>query len=104
MIKLLLTENQPLTRLGVRVVIEGEDGIELTGESDNAEELGPVAFFKQGRDSRTHKLVFGAGFVHCHATLYLTARFDDAQTLPSRKQVIDYALKLKQALDPLVCD
>jgi DNA-binding NarL/FixJ family response regulator len=36
MIQLLLIENQPLTRLGVRVVIEGQDDIELVGETDNA--------------------------------------------------------------------
>jgi len=36
MIRLLLIENQPLTRLGVRSVIGGETGIELAGETDNA--------------------------------------------------------------------
>ncbi|MBP7474800.1 MAG: response regulator transcription factor [Pyrinomonadaceae bacterium] len=36
MIQLLLIENQPLTRLGVRAVIEGQDHIELVGETDNA--------------------------------------------------------------------
>lgn len=35
-IKLLLIENQPLTRLGVRAVIASESDIELTGEADNA--------------------------------------------------------------------
>jgi DNA-binding NarL/FixJ family response regulator len=38
MISLLLIENQPLTRLGVRTVIDGEVDIELAGESDNAAE------------------------------------------------------------------
>ena len=36
MIRLLLIEYQPLTRLGVRVVIESEADIELIAESDNA--------------------------------------------------------------------
>lgn len=36
MIRLLLIENQPLTRLGVRSVIDREDDIEITGETDNA--------------------------------------------------------------------
>ena len=38
MISVLLIENQPLTRLGVRVVIDGENDLELAGESDNAAE------------------------------------------------------------------
>lgn len=36
MIEILLIENQPLTRLGVRAVIKNEIDIELTGEADNA--------------------------------------------------------------------
>jgi DNA-binding NarL/FixJ family response regulator len=36
MIRILLIENQPLTRLGVRSVIEKESDIEIVGESDNA--------------------------------------------------------------------
>jgi DNA-binding NarL/FixJ family response regulator len=36
MIKLLLIENQPLTRLGVRAVISSENDIELAGDSGNA--------------------------------------------------------------------
>jgi len=35
-IRVLLVENQPLTRLGVRSVLQNENGIELTAESDNA--------------------------------------------------------------------
>lgn len=35
-IRLLLIENQPLTRLGVRSVFEGESDIELAGEADDA--------------------------------------------------------------------
>lgn len=35
-IRLLLIENQPLTRLGVRAVIEQETDIELVGETNNA--------------------------------------------------------------------
>lgn len=37
-IRLLIIENQPLTRLGVRVVVESVGDIEMTGESDNAAE------------------------------------------------------------------
>ncbi len=37
-ITLLLIENQPLTRLGVRTVIDGENNIEFAGEADNAAE------------------------------------------------------------------
>jgi DNA-binding NarL/FixJ family response regulator len=36
MIRLLLIENQPLTRLGVRSVLEKETDIEILGETDNA--------------------------------------------------------------------
>ena len=36
MIHVLLIENQPLTRLGVRTVIDGEDDLDLAGEADNA--------------------------------------------------------------------
>ena len=35
-IRILLVENQPLTRLGIRSVVEGESDIELAGEADNA--------------------------------------------------------------------
>ena len=38
MTRVLLIESQPLTRLGVRMVVEGEDDIELIGEADNAAE------------------------------------------------------------------
>ncbi len=34
--KVLLIENQPLTRLGIRAVIDGETDITLTDETDNA--------------------------------------------------------------------
>lgn len=34
-IKLLLIENQPLTRLGIRAVVDGEADIELTGDTAN---------------------------------------------------------------------
>jgi DNA-binding NarL/FixJ family response regulator len=37
-LRIHLIENQPLTRLGVRAVIDREADIELTGESDNAAE------------------------------------------------------------------
>jgi len=47
-IKVLLIENQPLTRLGVRAVLDDETDIRLIGEADNAQdgfrlfrELGP---------------------------------------------------------------
>jgi len=36
--QLLLIENQPLTRLGIRAVVDGEPDIELAGESDDAAE------------------------------------------------------------------
>jgi len=36
MTRVLLIENQPLTRLGVRTVIDGEEDIQLIGEADNA--------------------------------------------------------------------
>ena len=35
-ITVLIIENQPLTRLGIRAVIDGQRNIELTGEADNA--------------------------------------------------------------------
>ena len=38
MIRLLVVENQPLTRIGIRSVVAGESDIELAGESDNASE------------------------------------------------------------------
>ena len=34
----LLIENQPLTRLGIRAVLDGEHGLDLIGESNNAED------------------------------------------------------------------
>jgi DNA-binding NarL/FixJ family response regulator len=34
--KVLLIENQPLTRIGIRSVLDGEDDIELAAETDNA--------------------------------------------------------------------
>jgi DNA-binding NarL/FixJ family response regulator len=34
--RVLLIENQPLTRLGIRSVIDGEPDIEIVGEADNA--------------------------------------------------------------------
>ena len=36
--RVLLVEDQPLTRIGVRTVLEGERDIELTAEVDNAAE------------------------------------------------------------------
>src|SRR5690348_371022 len=35
-IKVLLVEDQPLTRLGVRTVVEQEADIDLAGEADNS--------------------------------------------------------------------
>ena len=35
-IRILLVENQPLTRIGIRTVLLNEQDIELTAESDNA--------------------------------------------------------------------
>ena len=37
-IKVLLTEDQPLTRIGIRTVLENAGGFELVGETDNAAE------------------------------------------------------------------
>ncbi|MEP6704149.1 MAG: hypothetical protein ABJB34_05040, partial [Acidobacteriota bacterium] len=42
---LLLIENQPLTRLAIRAVVDAEADIELTGEADNAAE-GSLLFEK----------------------------------------------------------
>jgi DNA-binding NarL/FixJ family response regulator len=36
MIKVLLIENQPLTRIGVKTVLDSQTDIELAGEADNA--------------------------------------------------------------------
>jgi len=36
MIRLLVVENQPLTRIGIRSVVSAEPNIELVGEADNA--------------------------------------------------------------------
>ncbi len=57
MIQLLLIENQPLTRLGVRAVIEKEPDIEIVGESDNAENG-----FKLFHDLRPDVTVLGLRF------------------------------------------
>lgn len=38
MIAVLIVENQPLTRIGIRAVVAQEPDIELAGESDNASE------------------------------------------------------------------
>lgn len=35
-VSILIVEHQPLTRLGVRAVIDGEDDIEIIGETDSA--------------------------------------------------------------------
>lgn len=37
-VKMLLVENQPLTRIGIRSVVADESDIELAGEADNASE------------------------------------------------------------------
>lgn len=50
-IKVLLIENQPLTRIGVRAVIGGESDIDLAGESDNA--AGGFAKFRELRPDVT---------------------------------------------------
>lgn len=51
MTKVLLIENQPLTRLGIRTVIDGEQDIELAGETDNA--VDGFTLFKQLRPDVT---------------------------------------------------
>lgn len=56
-IKVLLIENQPLTRLGVRAVFEGEADMELAGEADNAAEG-----FRLFRDLRPDVTILGLRF------------------------------------------
>lgn len=56
-IRVLLIENQPLTRLGVRTVIDGEKDIELTGESDNA-----AAGFELFKDLKPDVTILGLRF------------------------------------------
>jgi len=56
-IKVLLIENQPLTRIGVRTVIAGEEGIELAGEADNAADG-----FAKFRDLKPDVTILGLRF------------------------------------------
>ena len=56
-IKLLLIENQPLTRLGVRSVVEKEGDIELVGEADNASDG-----FELFRDLKPDVTILGLRF------------------------------------------
>lgn len=55
--KVLLVENQPLTRLGVRAVIAGESDVELIGETDNV----PDGFAKF-RDLKPDVTILGLRF------------------------------------------
>src|SRR5687767_193542 len=57
MIRLLLIEHQPLTRLGVRAVIETAYDIELVGENDNAAEG-----FQLFRDLKPDVTILGLRF------------------------------------------
>ena len=56
-IAVLLIENQPLTRLGIRSVLDGEDDITLTAESDNAEDG-----FKLFRETNPDVTILGLRF------------------------------------------
>lgn len=49
--KLLVIENQPLTRIGIRTVLESEEDIELSAEADNAAD--GFEMFKQMRPDVT---------------------------------------------------
>lgn len=61
MIKVLLIENQPLTRIGVRTVIDGEEDIDLTGEADD-----PSDGFEQFRKLKPEVTILGLRFPdHC---------------------------------------
>jgi DNA-binding NarL/FixJ family response regulator len=53
-IKVLLVENQPLTRIGVRSVLDAEAGIQLSGEADSA-----AAGFAQFRELRPDVTILG---------------------------------------------
>lgn len=57
LIDVLLIENQPLTRLGVRTVIAGESDVELVGETDNV----PDGFAKF-RDLKPDVTILGLRF------------------------------------------
>ena len=56
-IKLLLIENHALTRLGVGAVIDGQDDIDLIGETDNAAEG-----FGMFRDLNPDVIILGLRF------------------------------------------
>lgn len=56
-INVLLIENQPLTRIGVRTVVSGEDGIDITGDVDNA-----VDGFAMFRDLNPDVTILGLRF------------------------------------------
>ena len=56
-ISILLIENQPLTRLGVRAVVSGEADIELIGETDN-----PTDGFGMFRDLNPDVTILGLRF------------------------------------------
>lgn len=61
MIKVLLIENQPLTRIGVRTVIDGEEGVDLIGEADE-----PSSGFEQFRNFKPDVTMLGLRFPdHC---------------------------------------
>lgn len=57
MISVLVIENQPLTRLGVRAVVDSESDIEIVGETDNA-----AAGFEQFRKLRPNVTILGLRF------------------------------------------
>ncbi len=57
LIRCLLVENQPLTRLGILAVIEQEDDIEIVGESDNA-----IQGFAKFRELKPDVTILGLRF------------------------------------------
>jgi two-component system, NarL family, response regulator len=57
MIKVLLVENQPLTRLGVRAVLEKETDIEFAGEATNASDG-----FRKFQELRPNVTILGLRF------------------------------------------
>ena len=56
-LKVLIIENQPLTRLGVRTVIGGESDIDVVGEADNA-----VEGFRKFQDLSPDVTILGLRF------------------------------------------
>jgi DNA-binding NarL/FixJ family response regulator len=60
-VKVLIIENQSLTRLGVRTLIDKESDIELAGEADNAAD--GFAKVRHAQTRRDYPLDFGSRLV-----------------------------------------